>query len=104
MAQITERRAPITARLNPYKAAPEAIKAVAALENYVQQSGLDRSLTDPVKTRASQINGCALLHPYAYERGAPAARPRSASICLTRGMNRRSTASANGPPLRGPRR
>ena len=46
-------------RLNPYQAAPEAMKALVALENYVQHSGLDHSLIDLVKTRASQINGCA---------------------------------------------
>src|ERR1700674_977340 len=49
----------MTPRLNPYKAAPEAMKALAALENYVQESGLDHSLIDLVKIRASQINGCA---------------------------------------------
>ena len=59
MAQIPEMRAPMTSRLNPYKAAPEAMKASVALENYVRQSGLDHSLIDLVKTRASQINGCA---------------------------------------------
>ena len=48
----------MTSRLNPYKAAPEAMKALVALENYVQQSGLHHSLIDPVETRASQINGC----------------------------------------------
>lgn len=42
-------------RLNPYKAAPEAMKAMAALEAYVQNSGLEHSLIDLVKTRASQI-------------------------------------------------
>jgi AhpD family alkylhydroperoxidase len=46
-------------RLNPYQSAPEAIKAVAALETYVQGSGLEQSLIELVKTRASQINGCA---------------------------------------------
>src|SRR3974377_144942 len=49
----------MTPRLNPYKAAPAAMKALVALENYVQQSGLDHSLIDLVKTRASQVNGCA---------------------------------------------
>jgi AhpD family alkylhydroperoxidase len=49
----------MTPRLNPYKAAPEAMNALVALENYVQESGLDHSLVDLVKTRASQINGCA---------------------------------------------
>ena len=46
-------------RLNPYQAAPEANEGVMSLENYVRQSGLDHSLIDLVKTRASQINGCA---------------------------------------------
>lgn len=46
-------------RLNPYQAAPEAMKAVGALEAYVQGSGLEPALIDLVKTRASQINGCA---------------------------------------------
>ena len=49
----------MTPRLNPYEAAPEAMKALVALENYVQESGLDHSLIDLVITRASQINGCA---------------------------------------------
>lgn len=46
-------------RMNPYKAAPEAMKAMGALENHVQTSGLEASLIDLVKTRAWQINGCA---------------------------------------------
>jgi AhpD family alkylhydroperoxidase len=46
-------------RLNPYQAAPDAIKALTALEAQVQASGLEQSLIELVKTRASQINGCA---------------------------------------------
>jgi AhpD family alkylhydroperoxidase len=46
-------------RLNPYQLAPEGMKAVEAMEAYVQQSGLEHSLIELVKTRASQINGCA---------------------------------------------
>jgi AhpD family alkylhydroperoxidase len=46
-------------RLNPYKAAPEMMKALGALEAVIQDSGLEISLIDLVKTRASQINGCA---------------------------------------------
>jgi AhpD family alkylhydroperoxidase len=30
-----------------------------ALENYVQECGLEAKLLDVVKTRASRINGCA---------------------------------------------
>jgi len=46
-------------RLNPYQAAPEAMKALTELEKYVRNSGIEPSLIDLVKTRASQINGCA---------------------------------------------
>jgi AhpD family alkylhydroperoxidase len=46
-------------RLNPYKAAPEAMKAMQALEAYVRDCGLEHSLIHLVKLRASQINGCA---------------------------------------------
>ena len=53
-------------RLNPYQAAPEAMKAVAALDAYVQSSGLEPSLIELIKMRASQINGCAYcLHMHA---------------------------------------
>ena len=45
-------------RLNPYQVAPDTIKALSALEAQVQGSGLEHSLTELVKTRASQINGC----------------------------------------------
>jgi AhpD family alkylhydroperoxidase len=47
------------ARLNPYAAAPETMKAVAAIEPIIAASGLEPSLIELVKTRASQINGCA---------------------------------------------
>ena len=46
-------------RMNFYQAAPETIKALGALETQVQSSGLEQSLIELVKTRASQINGCA---------------------------------------------
>ena len=46
-------------RLNPYQAGPDAMKAVAALETYVKGSGLEASLIELIKMRASQINGCA---------------------------------------------
>jgi AhpD family alkylhydroperoxidase len=46
-------------RLNYGKAAPDAIKAMSALEGYVRESGLERSLLELVKIRSSQINGCA---------------------------------------------
>lgn len=47
------------ARLNYAKAAPGAYRAMAALERYVRECGLEPSLIELVKIRASQINGCA---------------------------------------------
>jgi len=41
------------------KAAPDGYQAMSALESYVRLSGLEHSLLELVKTRASQINGCA---------------------------------------------
>jgi AhpD family alkylhydroperoxidase len=46
-------------RMNFYQAASDTIKALSALEAQVQASGLEQSLIELVKTRASQINGCA---------------------------------------------
>ncbi|MBB4400725.1 MULTISPECIES: carboxymuconolactone decarboxylase family protein [Rhizobium/Agrobacterium group] len=46
-------------RINYAKASPEAFKAVMALENYVQSSGLERRFVHLIKLRASIINGCA---------------------------------------------
>ena len=41
------------------KAAPEARAALSALSKAVGDSGLDKGLTELIKIRASQINGCA---------------------------------------------
>ena len=46
-------------RMNYYQAAPETIKALLNVEDVIKASGLELSLIELVKTRASQINGCA---------------------------------------------
>ena len=46
-------------RFNLAQADPEAYKAMLGLEKYLAESGLDKRLYELVKTRASQINGCA---------------------------------------------
>jgi AhpD family alkylhydroperoxidase len=46
-------------RLNYVKAAPGAYRAMSQLEHYVKNCGLEASLVELVKIRASQINGCA---------------------------------------------
>lgn len=50
----------MTARFNFAAAAPDAYKAVAALEGYIQKdSGVPHRLIHLIKLRASIINGCA---------------------------------------------
>ena len=40
-------------------ASPAALQAMLHLEHHVHHSGLEESLLELVKTRASQVNGCA---------------------------------------------
>ena len=47
------------ARLTPAKFAPGAYKALSQVQQYVDNCGLEQSLIELVKLRASQINGCA---------------------------------------------
>ena len=47
-------------RIDFYNAAPQAIEKLRALEHYINTaSGLEPALRELIKTRASQINGCA---------------------------------------------
>ncbi|MEQ8268611.1 MAG: carboxymuconolactone decarboxylase family protein [Parvibaculum sp.] len=46
-------------RMNPYKASPAAYKPLLELQAYTDKCGLEHALLELVKTRASQINGCA---------------------------------------------
>jgi AhpD family alkylhydroperoxidase len=46
-------------RIEYTKVAPGAMKAMRGLEDYLAACGLEPSLLDLVRTRASQINGCA---------------------------------------------
>jgi AhpD family alkylhydroperoxidase len=46
-------------RLNYLKLAPEPLKALYGVEAYLRGCGLEHSLLELVKTRVSQVNGCA---------------------------------------------
>jgi AhpD family alkylhydroperoxidase len=46
-------------RLDYSKAAPGSVQAMYKLQKFVEESGLERSLLELIKTRVSQINGCA---------------------------------------------
>ena len=50
-------------RINAFAVHPEALKPMTALEEHLAKSDLGHTLVELVKTRASQINGCAFcLH------------------------------------------
>jgi AhpD family alkylhydroperoxidase len=49
----------MTERLNYAKAFPEGIHALLNLGKAIKASGMEASLIELVKTRASQLNGCA---------------------------------------------
>jgi AhpD family alkylhydroperoxidase len=55
----SKRKLTMKSRMDYASIAPEGAKAMSALENYIKRSGLEPALLDLVKTRASQINGCA---------------------------------------------
>ena len=55
-------------RLNPYAVAPDAIATMRRMEDYLHDCGLEHSLIELVKMRASQINGCAFcLHMHSMD-------------------------------------
>jgi AhpD family alkylhydroperoxidase len=45
--------------LNFFKSGPEAMKAMAGLDQQIARSGLEKSLVELVRLRASQLNGSA---------------------------------------------
>ncbi len=46
-------------RLDYFKTSPQGVAALRQLESYLSGCGLEHSLLELVRTRASQINGCA---------------------------------------------
>lgn len=49
----------MTQRMDYLKTAPDGYRAMAGLQKYVNECGLEPKLLELVKLRASQINGCA---------------------------------------------
>ena len=58
----------MTPRINPYAVAPKLLDELIRYAKIVEGMGLEKSLLELVKIRASQINGCAIcLHMHAAE-------------------------------------
>lgn len=49
----------MSSRIDYYKVAPDVVKTIYNLDLYISKSGLEKSLIELVKLRASQINDCA---------------------------------------------
>lgn len=49
----------MTPRMNIFQSAPDATKAMVAVETAIEKSGLEHRLLELIRLRASQINGCA---------------------------------------------
>jgi AhpD family alkylhydroperoxidase len=49
----------MTQRLRYFQVAPDAFRAMRALEDYIETTGLEPELLELVKLRASYLNGCA---------------------------------------------
>jgi hypothetical protein len=69
----------MTARLNPYEQNLALVQPLIDYGNKVAGMGLEKSLVDLVKIRASQINGCAGVPVYAHRGGAEVGREPDAA-------------------------
>ncbi|MFY0311448.1 carboxymuconolactone decarboxylase family protein [Leisingera sp. D0M16] len=58
----------MTQRLDHFAAAPDLFQPMLEQENLFKDSGLEHSLVELVKLRASQINGCAFcIHMHSHD-------------------------------------
>lgn len=90
-------------RIEYAKVAPDAIAAMRRIEVYVRQTGLERSLLELVRLRASQINGCAYCVDMHTKDARAAANPSGGSMPLQSGVRRRSSMTANARHSHGPK-
>jgi AhpD family alkylhydroperoxidase len=58
----------MSTRLNPYAGNSDLVQALIAFGTQVAEAGIEKSLIELVKIRASQLNGCAIcLHMHTRE-------------------------------------
>jgi len=61
---VTYLNKPRSDRTSFEKVAPNVVRALAMLDKAVEDSGLEKTLTELIKIRSSQINGCAFCVQY----------------------------------------
>ncbi len=90
-------------RLDYAKASPGAFRAMLALSKYTESCGLERSLLELLKTRASQINGCAYCIDMHTQDASANGETEQRLHALNAWREHRSSLTASGPPWPGPK-
>ncbi|HKW76529.1 MAG TPA: hypothetical protein VJN64_13455 [Terriglobales bacterium] len=94
----------MTQRIDYRRVAPAAVQAMTGLQKYVDDCGLEASLLNLVKVRASQINGCAFASICTRWTLAPSEKPSSGCMQSRYRRRRHFSAIVNVPPWPGPKR
>jgi AhpD family alkylhydroperoxidase len=90
----------MTPRIDYHNASSDGYQAMLGLERFVRNCGLEHRLLELVKTRASQINGCA----YCIDMHTKDARAAGETEQRLYGARRRFTRNVNAPHSSGRRR
>ena len=90
-------------RLDYQTASPAAFKAMLQLEQQVRQSGLETALLELVKSRASQLNGCAWCLDMHSKDARALGETEQRLYCCPSGVMPPVTRRANGQHWPGPR-
>jgi AhpD family alkylhydroperoxidase len=83
---------------------PDALRAMFGLERIARERGIERKLLQLIKTRVSQINGCAYCIDMHTKDARAEGETEQRSTACRRGGKRPSTRPASVPRWSGPRR
>ena len=90
-------------RMEYWKIAPAAYKAMSFLEAYLRESGIEKPLLHMVKLRASHINGCAHCIDMHWKDARAVGESEEASTAWMPGAKPATTPTASEPRWNGPR-
>ena len=83
-------------RISAYDVAPGAMDVMYDVEKYIKGCGLEASLIELVKLRASQINGCTFCLDLHSKDARKQGESEQRLICCPAGGSRHSTPRGNG--------